>query len=63
MFSKLDLIPSSDKRLGWNVLLDLFDGAVGYFFDTNCMGKYGLHVAYSYSNLEFKLLKKQRMGS
>ena len=44
-------------------LLDLFDGAVGYFFETNCMGKYELHIAYSYNNMEFQLLKKQCKGS
>lgn len=38
-------------------LLDLFDGTVGYFFDTNCMWKYGLHLAHSYNNMEFQLLK------
>jgi hypothetical protein len=38
-------------------LLDLFEGAVVYFFDTNCMGKYELHIAYSYNNMELSLLK------
>jgi len=58
MLSKLDLIPFLDKK-AWVecTLLDLFDGAVGYFLDTNCMGKYELHIAYSYNNMELQLLK------